>query len=162
MGKITTFMVAGIAMMTSQMAQAEIYRPPGTWVMTGPVTITPSTGVKYSCTLTLTVTVPNDAGDSHGSAPHGDTAWGVPSASGGFPCSMVNFNAPPYKFSYVTISSLDGTLTLNNVDITGCPLVNIDGLWQGLPMTWDINATFGSCAIVGTLSVTSPSLVVIQ
>lgn len=173
MKRIATFIAATTAICGAQVANAQIFTPPGAVaVLSGPVTVQKDLGI-YNCTLTVTVTVgPNvltnpPVSDVHGGVTityaHAHTATATAALSGGFPCSLIQVNntaTVTYDGTHVTLTGFNIVPPLSSGTCTG----PIKVVWNnGPPATATLSvplsnstATSGApCKMAGTLTQTS-------
>ncbi len=165
MNKLLTLAAASLALFGAQSVSAQTYTPSGSWVMQGPVTVQKGAGPVLNCTLRITGTVANTAGDAHGSANHGHvlSVTNVQLQAGDLGCLTVSFTGLPYTTSWTA-----PVLTLNNVYVNtsitpGNCKGSIGGTWNDTTKKLTVDASLpqdtsgGACTVKGTLNLVSPT-----
>lgn len=168
MKMISALLAAASMVMGTQAASAATYSPAGTHVLSGTVGVQKD-GLRYNCTLTATLNIPEAAPDAHGSASHGHSATITSIAlSGAFPCGSIGVSGTPLPVSVTGTSPANLTVTigsgLNPISII--PPVSLGTCVGTLSATWNgTNLIFSSplsnvtktgglndCRITGSIS----------
>lgn len=90
MKNISKLILGVSAFAFSQTANAAIFQPAGVYTLSGTVTVEKDLA-PLECELEVTITVPEDAPDSHGSFSHGDSATATAQFVGGdFGCTFID------------------------------------------------------------------------
>lgn len=170
MKRTLAFLVGSVALLGSQtaMASAPYIAPAATpsWVFNGNVDV--SKGIALTCDTTVTISGPNNAGDTSPSFSHTDVAnlSATIDLSGGL-CGLVNVAPiPAGNITYASNGASGGTFTLHDVFVTTITPGNCEGditaLWnesaQTLTVSGILPAVSGSdCTMNGTVDLTSPA-----
>lgn len=164
MNKFAILLSGAAAIMGAQAANATTYTPAGTHTLTGTVDVSKSLGT-YTCTLTVTINVPEAAPDAHGTFSHGHSAT-VTSAvlSGGFPCGAIGV-----AITNGGVITFDDSVSLPKIIVNGvsisAPLSGgtcdgtLTGRWDNATRTLYFNppeSNVATCKIDGSITATGP------
>lgn len=173
MKNVSALILGASALAMTPTANAAIYQPPGTYVFSGSVTVEKDLA-PLQCDLQVTIVVPDDSPDAHGTFPHGDSATATAQFTGGdFGCTAIQvlgqadvialmagslerlrFDGweiiPPFSSGTCT-----GSITVDWFDATAS--ASPSRMEASSPLS-DSTATAGAdCKIVGELEQISPS-----
>lgn len=168
MSKIYAGFIASAAFLSAQPSIAQILTPPGTWEFEGTAMVDKVPAPPFPCSVTITLTVPNDAPDPHGTYPHGDgiNTADLDAAPGDPLCNTLVISSNPHAAEVATILGAT-VVTIKDVRITS---ITAGGCSGDIPMTFEHSTNIlqvasilpadpagsGDCSIFGSASLVSP------